>query len=130
MNTETVVIIGGGIAGLAAARELARRGARVTLLEARARLGGRILTHHAEGRVPVELGAEFVHGHSPALWELLTEIPLATREVPAHHQVSQPDGSLVTRPFPEDIRQVTREIDRAAPDETFARFLDRHAFPP
>src|SRR6266581_4716951 len=41
-----VVIIGGGVAGLTAARELAAAGMRVLVLEARDRLGGRVLTHH------------------------------------------------------------------------------------
>ena len=38
---DTVLIIGGGLAGLAAATALAPRGFRVTLLESRNRLGGR-----------------------------------------------------------------------------------------
>ena len=56
------LIIGGGIAGLVAARHLTEAGLRVTLLEARDRLGGRIYTE-STGEFPVELGAEFVHGH-------------------------------------------------------------------
>ncbi len=47
MNDPTdVLIIGGGIAGLTAARKLTEAGLRVTLLEARDRLGGRIYTQH------------------------------------------------------------------------------------
>jgi len=62
-----VAIIGAGAAGLAAAAELARRGRSVCLLEARERIGGRILTRHAPGlAAPLELGAEFVHGRSEA----------------------------------------------------------------
>lgn len=43
------VIVGGGIAGLVAAADLARGGAEVTLLEGAAHLGGRARTHHAGG---------------------------------------------------------------------------------
>ena len=57
-----VIVIGAGIAGLAAARTLAEAGERVALIEARDRAGGRILTvPAADGGLPVELGAEFIH---------------------------------------------------------------------
>ena len=50
---------------MGAARELARRGQRVILLEARARLGGRIFPVSVRGlKEPVELGAEFIHGNN------------------------------------------------------------------
>ncbi|HEY2001751.1 MAG TPA: NAD(P)/FAD-dependent oxidoreductase [Acidobacteriaceae bacterium] len=69
-----VLIVGAGIAGLAAAAELAESGRRVIVLEARDRIGGRILTLHPdEGRPPIELGAEFVHGHPPELLRLLQD---------------------------------------------------------
>jgi monoamine oxidase len=54
------VVIGGGFAGLIAARELGRRGRSVTVLEARERLGGRTWVAPFAG-VDVELGGTFVH---------------------------------------------------------------------
>src|SRR5215469_5164659 len=67
-----VLIIGAGMAGLTAARALAEAGVAVTVLEARNRVGGRILTHNVDGQA-IELGAEFIHGRAPELWELLAE---------------------------------------------------------
>ncbi|MFD3539390.1 protoporphyrinogen oxidase [Streptomyces sp. NPDC058662] len=59
-----VVVIGGGIAGLAAAHRLLADGVRVTLLEAGARLGGKLYAGELAG-VPVDLGAESVLARRP-----------------------------------------------------------------
>ena len=62
-----VAIIGAGAAGLAAAAELSRHAKSVCVLEARDRVGGRIFTRdEPDLPVPIELGAEFVHGKAPA----------------------------------------------------------------
>lgn len=57
---ETILVIGAGIAGIAAARELVDNGFEVTILEARNRMGGRIHTHDLGGQ-PVDLGAQWIH---------------------------------------------------------------------
>ena len=56
------IVIGAGIAGLAAARYLEDRGERVTILEARNRIGGRIWTWR-DLSCPVDLGASWIHGY-------------------------------------------------------------------
>ncbi|HEX6132421.1 MAG TPA: NAD(P)/FAD-dependent oxidoreductase [Longimicrobiales bacterium] len=62
-----IVIIGAGVAGLAAARELASHGESSVLVEARDRIGGRIHTvHDAAAPLPIELGAEFIDVPGPA----------------------------------------------------------------
>lgn len=62
-----VIVVGGGFAGVTAARELTRDGRRVLLLEARDRLGGRTWTADWHGQ-PVEYGGGWVHWHQPHTW--------------------------------------------------------------
>lgn len=67
-----VVVLGAGAAGLAAARVLSNAGASAVVLEARNRIGGRILTREDVGlAVPMELGGEFVHGTAEVSFALM-----------------------------------------------------------
>jgi monoamine oxidase len=80
------VVIGAGVAGLAAGRVLATGGQRVAIVEARDRVGGRIFTQRvrvpgARGILPIELGAEFIHGLPAETWALVEEAGLATYEL-------------------------------------------------
>lgn len=69
-----VIIVGAGAAGLSAARILINSGKSVCILEARERIGGRIHTIRGEGfTVPVEAGAEFMHGELPLTKALMKE---------------------------------------------------------
>lgn len=65
---EHIVVIGAGFSGLGAARRLTDAGLRVTVLEARDRIGGRTRTDTSLG-VPIDLGASWIHGteHNPLL---------------------------------------------------------------
>lgn len=76
-----VIVIGGGLAGLTAARELGHRGRRVLLLEARERLGGRTWVSSFAG-VDVEFGGAFVHWSQPHLWAEITRYGLGIVELP------------------------------------------------
>ncbi|GAA1895242.1 protoporphyrinogen oxidase [Streptomyces durmitorensis] len=77
-RTGHVVVIGGGIAGLAAAHRLLDTGSRVTVLEASDRLGGKLLPGEIEG-VRVDLGAESMLARRPEAVALAREVGLADR---------------------------------------------------
>jgi monoamine oxidase len=81
-----VAIIGGGVAGLAAAGRLRARGVDAVVIEGRMRLGGRVHTRRGDGwPAPVEDGAEFVHGRDPALMRAIKRARLHADVVPDHH---------------------------------------------
>ncbi|MFE7231754.1 protoporphyrinogen oxidase [Streptomyces sp. NPDC057596] len=75
-GTGHVVVIGAGIAGLAAAHRLLQRGARVTVLEAAERVGGKLLPGEIAG-VRVDLGAESMLARRPEAVTLARETGLA-----------------------------------------------------
>lgn len=76
-----VVVIGGGISGLAAADRLLSAGARVTLLEATDLLGGKLRSGEIEG-APVDLGAESMLARRPEAVDLARSVGLAERLQP------------------------------------------------
>jgi len=120
-----VLIIGAGMAGLACARALAENGLKVLVIEARERVGGRIVTVHAENREPLELGAEFVHGRPPELLALIAE---AGCELYERHgaQVCFDDGAL--RECGEEIESAFDPLERLkrfdGEDLSFLAYLD------
>ncbi|MFE4862535.1 protoporphyrinogen oxidase [Streptomyces sp. NPDC056670] len=73
-----IVVVGGGISGLAAAHRLLASGARVTVLEGSAVLGGKLLAGEIEG-APVDLGAESMLARRPEGVELARAVGLGDR---------------------------------------------------
>lgn len=76
-----VVIVGGGVAGLIAARELGRTGRSVVVLEARDRLGGRVWTDRRLGR-DLEIGGTWLHWTQPHVWSEITRYGLEVTRGP------------------------------------------------
>jgi monoamine oxidase len=89
-----VIVIGAGAAGLSAARELHDAGAHVVVLEARARIGGRVWTDRTLAPFPVELGAEWVHGEHVVTWELLERHGMAALD-PGSRWMGFANGELL-----------------------------------
>ncbi len=90
---KTVIVIGAGIAGLAAADTLASAGYQVTVLEASDHVGGRVRTLHAGDNV-IELGAEFIHGQPPDLLKLIDELGLRSTERSGEMLFYRGDGTF------------------------------------
>ena len=80
-KTWDVVIIGGGLAGITAARDLQQRGLRTVVLEANDRLGGRTYTIEDDG-CPVELGGTWIHWTQPFIWAEKERYGLEIEETP------------------------------------------------
>jgi monoamine oxidase len=126
-HPDHIVVIGAGAAGLMAARELARAGKRVTILEARDRCGGRIHPlPSADFGYPAEGGAEFVHGEPPVTHGLLREAGLSLLPIQGT-QWTVEDGTFSREesqdPHEAELHKALQELKD---DLTVAEFLRRH----
>jgi monoamine oxidase len=120
------LVLGAGAAGLVAATELATARRSVLILEARDRVGGRIWTRSEPGLpVPIELGAEFIHGRSEATFGLLKQFGVAAVDTHGPHWTCR-RGRMSLRA--DEFRRVHNALraNRArlrASDLTFDEFL-------
>src|SRR5262245_31418004 len=124
MSTN-VIVIGAGVAGLSAARALADGGLSVIILEARDRIGGRIFTRHIPSfPVPVELGAEFIHGEPREILDVVDAAGLTAVEVPDSHWQSL-GGAFGESDFWPRWQDIVRRMREAgAPDQPFRDFIE------
>ncbi|MEX3609516.1 protoporphyrinogen oxidase [Rothia sp. LK2588] len=93
-SRESAIVIGGGIAGLLAARQLAQAGMKVTLVERRNHLGGAVGAHLV-GKLVLDSGAESFATRTSAVSDLLTELGLGEKIVspnPTGSWLYLPDG--------------------------------------
>lgn len=134
-----VIVLGAGVAGLAAAQALVGTELEVVVLEARDRLGGRVHTDKHFAGFPLEFGAEFVHGERAPTWELIDRLGLHT----VHWNklddswVRMADGRRLTMAEARAVDagfDVTRtwELPPVPPRplESFGRYLERIGFGP
>lgn len=119
-----VIVIGAGAAGLAAAAALRDAGLAVIILEARDRIGGRMFTvQDSRCNAPVELGAEFIHGRPPEIWNLLRQHKIRTREVNGDTWCVQ-NGQVTTCDFFSDVDRILKKMDARKRDQSFLKFLE------
>jgi monoamine oxidase len=137
------IVVGAGVAGLAAARALQEANRSVLLLEARDRLGGRVNTDYDFATHPVECGAEYLQGETIETWNWVHQYRLAT--IPAfdkyRHQFMYVNQTLLpfrcwstlpgmdvlglTDDSPLD-ELITAWVDDGKPDMSVAQFLAIH----
>ena len=93
---RTALVVGGGVSGLTAARDLAAAGLRVTLVEASDHFGGAVGAHQVAGLV-LDSGAESYATRSDAVPQLMAELGLSDRTVtpnPAGSWLYLPEGAV------------------------------------
>ena len=108
-----VVIVGGGFAGVTAARELTMRGRSAVLVEARDRLGGRTYTSDHDGH-PMELGGTWVHPAQPNVWAEINRYGVKTETFPVLEGLRQAvvSGGRVVNLSDDDITQALEALDQ------------------
>jgi monoamine oxidase len=123
-----VLVVGAGAAGLAAAAELTRAGRSVLIVEARDRIGGRCCTRRLPGvAVPVELGAEFIHGRPQATYSLMEKAGVAAVDS-TRTQLVLRDGHLQPVNMFTHAQTVARRKLKGR-DVSFRAFLARQRLP-
>jgi monoamine oxidase len=136
MSRLDALVIGAGMAGLTAARELTRHGFAVALVEARERTGGRVYSVRDFCGEPVEGGAEFVHTSDAAIWPEIRAAGLLVRRCPlARNSMFNLGGRtrwlpwLLLHPGVWPAFPILRQIRRVGSQDMSAReFIERHGF--
>jgi len=119
------IVIGAGAAGLAAAADLAQAGAATLVLEARDRIGGRILTLHRKGwPLPIELGAEFIHGRAPETFRIVEEAGLLVDRLADRHAFLARGRLRERGNYFDAMSKITGRMRRRGRDRSVAEFLE------
>ena len=123
--TARIIIIGAGAAGVAAASRILEQGGEVVVLEARDRIGGRIWSYAQDGTsMPVELGAEFLHGPAKEVGDIARRARLRRLDIAGRRWTSAGGRLTLMDDFWERLDRVMRRLREApARDRSFADAL-------
>lgn len=107
-----VIIVGGGLAGLTAARRAKEQGLSVLLLEARNRLGGRVHSEALPSGTRIDLGAQFISDHQPNVTALGKEAGISTHpvEVPGDYLFVTGGGDVTRHDADEEPLSFTAQL--------------------
>jgi monoamine oxidase len=108
-----VIVLGAGMAGMAAARDLVRSGLDVVVIEARDRVGGRMETNTEQSPHGLEVGAQMVHGSRAPTWELIRELGIETRPLRGWPRWQWTHAGGFRQQSPEHRAEVVRRLDDA-----------------
>jgi monoamine oxidase len=122
-----VIIVGAGVAGLAALRVLDQAGVHAQVVEARDRIGGRIFTVRdpALGH-PIELGAEFIHGSAKEVMDIVVGANLVAYEIAGQRWRTRGGRLVHLEGYWQRLHQAMRRLSPRGADQSFADFLDQN----
>jgi protoporphyrinogen oxidase len=125
-NRSDIIIIGAGISGLFAARELSKAGKKVLILEATEKVGGRIREITEDFSSPVDAGAEFIHGDMKITKSLLKEAGGKTMEKKGKFYQTKNGKIVEEEHFAEGWNRIMKELRSLKTDITLSQFLNEH----
>ncbi len=135
MEKAEIIVIGAGATGLMVARELAKAGKKVIILEAIDRVGGRIFPlDEEEFGYPAQGGAEFIHGEAPLTKSLLREAGLNYVSMPEDGEMWSFDGNELKKAYlftedPEFIKYreiINERLNELVDDIPISTFLEKY----
>ncbi len=112
---KKIGIIGAGISGLYLADVLKKQGHTVTVLEAKNRAGGRIYENRGFYSSPIDLGAQWIHGHDNELYKLVKKSKTPTYVDKKNRSIKVLYNGLLSDDFPTEFYQFIEEIKRKTP---------------
>lgn len=121
-----IIIIGAGMCGLSAAKMLLEQGKKVTVLEARPRVGGRVHTFTGAFSQPVEAGPEFIHGNLPLTKNLVKKAGSSFYEKEGGFYKASNGSVFPVGDFIPGMDKMMEKLKTVKKDMTLAGFLDKY----
>lgn len=113
--SKKIGIIGAGVSGLYVADTLKKQGHQVTVLEAKDRAGGRIYENRNFYSSPIDLGAQWIHGHENELYRIVKKSKTPTYVDRKNKSIKILYNGLLLDDFPSEFYQFINDIQLKAP---------------